>query len=83
MERLTRAQAAHRRPALGDLASDASLGLEPLRTSGTSPLPQDGELTPRTGEINIAVTSKRACARRAASVLQGAPRQVGTVPGKS
>lgn len=58
MERLTRTQALNRRSALGDLASDNSLGLEPLRTSGISPLPQDGELTPRTGEINIAVTSK-------------------------
>lgn len=58
MERLTRTQAVNRRSALGDLASDNSLGLEPLRTSGISPLPQDGELTPRTGEINIAVTSK-------------------------
>lgn len=58
MERLTRTQAVNRRSALGDLASDSSLGLEPLRTSGISPLPQDGELTPRTGEINIAVTSK-------------------------
>ncbi|XP_059272383.1 E3 ubiquitin-protein ligase RNF130 [Mustela nigripes] len=57
MERLTRTQAVNRRSALGDLASDNSLGLEPLRTSGISPLPQDGELTPRTGEINIAVTS--------------------------
>ncbi|XP_008273213.1 E3 ubiquitin-protein ligase RNF130 isoform X5 [Oryctolagus cuniculus] len=56
MERLTRTQAVNRRSALGDLASDNSLGLEPLRTSGISPLPQDGELTPRTGEINIAVT---------------------------
>ena len=58
MERLTRTQAVNRRSALGELASDNSLGLEPLRTSGISPLPQDGELTPRTGEINIAVTSK-------------------------
>lgn len=58
MERLTRTQAVNRRSALGDLAGDNSLGLEPLRTSGISPLPQDGELTPRTGEINIAVTSK-------------------------
>jgi E3 ubiquitin-protein ligase RNF130 len=58
MERLTRTQAVNRRAALGDLAGDSSLGLEPLRTSGISPLPQDGELTPRTGEINIAVTSK-------------------------
>ncbi|XP_025718490.2 E3 ubiquitin-protein ligase RNF130 [Callorhinus ursinus] len=58
MERLTRTQAVNRRSALGDLASDNSLGLEPLRTSGISPLPQDGELTPRTGEINIAVTKE-------------------------
>eukprot|EP00071_Canis_lupus_P047240 XP_022280797.1 E3 ubiquitin-protein ligase RNF130 isoform X3 [Canis lupus familiaris] len=56
MERLTRTQAVNRRSALGDLASENSLGLEPLRTSGISPLAQDGELTPRTGEINIAVT---------------------------
>nr|AAI66595.1 LOC652955 protein [Rattus norvegicus] len=58
MERLTRTQAVNRRSALGDLANDSSLGLEPLRTSGISPLPQDGELTPRTGEINIAVTKE-------------------------
>ncbi|XP_077793656.1 E3 ubiquitin-protein ligase RNF130 isoform X2 [Macaca mulatta] len=58
MERLTRTQAVNRRSALGDLAGDNSLGLEPLRTSGISPLPQDGELTPRTGEINIAVTKE-------------------------
>ncbi|XP_008583200.1 PREDICTED: E3 ubiquitin-protein ligase RNF130 isoform X1 [Galeopterus variegatus] len=58
MERLTRTQAVNRRSALGDLTSDNSLGLEPLRTSGISPLPQDGELTPRTGEINIAVTKE-------------------------
>ncbi|XP_025149756.1 E3 ubiquitin-protein ligase RNF130 isoform X3 [Bubalus kerabau] len=58
MERLTRTQAVNRRSALGELASDNSLGLEPLRTSGISPLPQDGELTPRTGEINIAVTKE-------------------------
>ncbi|XP_028905599.1 E3 ubiquitin-protein ligase RNF130 isoform X2 [Ornithorhynchus anatinus] len=57
MERFTRSQPANRRSALGDLANDSSLGLEPLRTSGMSQLPQDGELTPRTGEINIAVTS--------------------------
>ncbi|XP_068264524.1 E3 ubiquitin-protein ligase RNF130 isoform X4 [Nyctibius grandis] len=57
MERLTRGQPASRRPALGDFANDSSLSLEPLRTSGMSQLPQDGELTPRSGEINIAVTS--------------------------
>lgn len=58
MERLTRGQPASRRSALGDFANDSSLSLEPLRTSGMSQLPQDGELTPRSGEINIAVTSK-------------------------
>ncbi|XP_071615113.1 E3 ubiquitin-protein ligase RNF130 isoform X4 [Heliangelus exortis] len=57
MERLTRGQPASRRAALGDFASEGSLSLEPLRTSGMSQLPQDGELTPRSGEINIAVTS--------------------------
>ncbi|XP_049685789.1 E3 ubiquitin-protein ligase RNF130 isoform X4 [Accipiter gentilis] len=57
MERLTRGQPASRRSALGDFANDSSLSLEPLRTSGMSQLPQDGELTPRSGEINIAVTS--------------------------
>ncbi|CAI5766733.1 E3 ubiquitin-protein ligase RNF130 isoform X2 [Podarcis lilfordi] len=58
MERLTRGQLGNRRSVLGDLTSDTSLTLEPLRTSGISQFPQDGELTPRTGEINIAVTSK-------------------------
>lgn len=58
MERLTRGQPASRRSALGDFGTDSSLSLEPLRTSGMSQLPQDGELTPRSGEINIAVTSK-------------------------
>ncbi|XP_025063669.1 E3 ubiquitin-protein ligase RNF130 isoform X2 [Alligator sinensis] len=57
MERLTRGQPPNRRSALGDFANDSSLSLEPLRTSGMSQLPQDGELTPRSGEINIAVTS--------------------------
>ncbi|XP_025978419.2 E3 ubiquitin-protein ligase RNF130 isoform X2 [Dromaius novaehollandiae] len=58
MERLTRGQPANRRSALGDFANDSSLSLEPLRTSGMSQLPQDGELTPRSGEINIAVTKE-------------------------
>ncbi|XP_034258540.1 E3 ubiquitin-protein ligase RNF130 isoform X2 [Pantherophis guttatus] len=57
MERLTRGQLGNRGSVLGDLNSDSSLTLEPLRTSGVSQFPQDGELTPRTGEINIAVTS--------------------------
>ncbi|KAH0629828.1 hypothetical protein JD844_012236 [Phrynosoma platyrhinos] len=58
MERLTRGQLGNRRSVLGDLSSDTSLTLEPLRTSGISQFPQDGELTPRTGEINIAVTKE-------------------------
>ncbi|XP_014376872.1 E3 ubiquitin-protein ligase RNF130 isoform X1 [Alligator sinensis] len=58
MERLTRGQPPNRRSALGDFANDSSLSLEPLRTSGMSQLPQDGELTPRSGEINIAVTKE-------------------------
>ncbi|XP_074866283.1 E3 ubiquitin-protein ligase RNF130 isoform X2 [Carettochelys insculpta] len=57
MERLARGQPANRRSALSDFANDNSLSLEPLRTSGMSQLPQDGEISPRTGEINIAVTS--------------------------
>ncbi|XP_032066743.1 E3 ubiquitin-protein ligase RNF130 isoform X2 [Thamnophis elegans] len=57
MERLTRGQLGNRGSVPGDLSSDSSLTLEPLRTSGISQFPQDGELTPRTGEINIAVTS--------------------------
>ncbi|XP_029439831.1 E3 ubiquitin-protein ligase RNF130 isoform X2 [Rhinatrema bivittatum] len=57
MERLSRGQAASRRTGPGDTANENALGLEPLRTSGMSQLVQDGELTPRTGEINIAVTS--------------------------
>ncbi|XP_070595191.1 E3 ubiquitin-protein ligase RNF130 isoform X2 [Erythrolamprus reginae] len=56
MERLTRGQLGNRGSVLGDLSSENSLTLEPLRTSGISQFPQDGELTPRTGEINIAVT---------------------------
>ncbi|XP_032303313.1 E3 ubiquitin-protein ligase RNF130 isoform X4 [Coturnix japonica] len=58
MERLSRSQPASRRSALGDFTNDSSLSLEPLRTSGMSQLPQDGELTPRSGEINIAVTKE-------------------------
>lgn len=81
MERLTRTQAVNRRSALGDLASDNSLGLEPLRSSGISPLPQDGELTPRSGEINIAVTSKWVLCPGAGQVA-AATWCVVTVPGE-
>uniref|UniRef100_A0ACB8EIW5 Uncharacterized protein n=1 Tax=Sphaerodactylus townsendi TaxID=933632 RepID=A0ACB8EIW5_9SAUR len=56
MERLTRGQLGNRRSVLGELSSGSTLSLEPLHTSGISQFPQDGELTPRTGEINIAVT---------------------------
>ncbi|NXO74753.1 GOLI ligase, partial [Sitta europaea] len=34
------------------------VSLEPLRSAGMAPLPQDAELTPRAGEINIAVTKE-------------------------
>nr|XP_033783476.1 E3 ubiquitin-protein ligase RNF130 isoform X3 [Geotrypetes seraphini] len=58
MERLTRGQPAGRRIGSSDIATDNSLSLEPLHTSGISQLAQDGELVPRTGEINIAVTKE-------------------------
>ncbi|XP_035265605.1 E3 ubiquitin-protein ligase RNF130 isoform X2 [Anguilla rostrata] len=57
MDRISRSQTASQRTALVDLSSENSISLEPLRHSGTSQIPSDGELTPRTGEINIAVTS--------------------------
>ncbi|XP_078509687.1 E3 ubiquitin-protein ligase RNF130 isoform X11 [Lissotriton helveticus] len=57
MERLARGPSANRRLGPGELANDGSLSLEPLHSTGMSQLPQDGELTPRTGEISIAVTS--------------------------
>ncbi|XP_006631961.2 E3 ubiquitin-protein ligase RNF130 isoform X2 [Lepisosteus oculatus] len=57
MDRIGRGQAANQRSALGDLSNENSISLEPLRHSGTSQIPSEGELTPRTGEINIAVTS--------------------------
>ncbi|XP_053574620.1 E3 ubiquitin-protein ligase RNF130 isoform X1 [Bombina bombina] len=58
MERLTRGQPANRRSAPSDPTDDGSLILESLRSSGISQLPHDGEITPRTGEINIAVTKE-------------------------
>ncbi|XP_035622242.1 E3 ubiquitin-protein ligase RNF130-like isoform X2 [Oncorhynchus keta] len=52
---------ASQRTALVDLSSETSISLEPLQQGhpGTGPqIPSDsGELIPRTGEINIAVTS--------------------------
>lgn len=54
---------ASQRTALVDLSSETSISLEPLQRGplGTGPQIQSesGELTPRTGEINIAVTSKQ------------------------
>ncbi|XP_066572778.1 E3 ubiquitin-protein ligase RNF130 isoform X2 [Amia ocellicauda] len=58
MDRIARSQTVNQRSALGDLTNENSISLEPLRHSGTSQIPSDGELTPRTGEINIAVTSR-------------------------
>ncbi|XP_069055616.1 E3 ubiquitin-protein ligase RNF130 isoform X4 [Pleurodeles waltl] len=58
MERLGRGPSANRRLGPGELANDSSLSLEPLHSTGMSQLPQDGELTPRTGEISIAVTKE-------------------------
>ncbi|XP_056131755.1 E3 ubiquitin-protein ligase RNF130 isoform X2 [Lampris incognitus] len=58
MERIGRSQtSSSQRTALVDLSSEASISLEPLRHSGSPPVPSDGEVTPRNGEINIAVTS--------------------------
>ncbi|CAB1325513.1 unnamed protein product [Coregonus sp. 'balchen'] len=52
---------ASQRTALVDLSSETSISLEPLQRGhpGTGPqIPSEsGELTPRSGEINIAVTS--------------------------
>ncbi|KAA0709473.1 E3 ubiquitin-protein ligase RNF130 [Triplophysa tibetana] len=57
MERMSRSQTSSQRTALMDLSSETSISLEPLRHSSSSQLPSDDELIPRTGEINIAVTS--------------------------
>uniref|UniRef100_A0A3B3T045 Ring finger protein 130 n=1 Tax=Paramormyrops kingsleyae TaxID=1676925 RepID=A0A3B3T045_9TELE len=58
MERIVRSQTSSQRSALADLSSENSISLEPLRHTGTSQIPSEGELTPRTGEINIAVTKE-------------------------
>uniref|UniRef100_A0A8C5B4C7 Ring finger protein 130 n=1 Tax=Gadus morhua TaxID=8049 RepID=A0A8C5B4C7_GADMO len=59
MERIGRSQTSgSQRMALVDLSNEASISMEPLRPSGgPQGVPSDGELTPHTGEINIAVTS--------------------------
>lgn len=58
MDRIPRSQTSSQRTALVDLSNETTISLEPLRHSGTSQVTSDGEVTPRTGEINIAVTSK-------------------------
>uniref|UniRef100_A0A8C5Q7H9 Ring finger protein 130 n=2 Tax=Leptobrachium leishanense TaxID=445787 RepID=A0A8C5Q7H9_9ANUR len=58
MERLTRGQSANHRSAPNDPTEEGTLILESLRSSVIPQLPQDGEVTPRTGEINIAVTKE-------------------------
>ncbi len=58
MDRMSRSQTSSQRTALVDLSSETSISLEPLRHSSSSQLPSDEELIPRSGEINIAVTSK-------------------------
>ncbi|KAK0138422.1 E3 ubiquitin-protein ligase RNF130 [Merluccius polli] len=58
MERIGRSQTSgSQRMALVDLSNEASISMEPVRHSGGPQVPSDGELTPHTGEINIAVTS--------------------------
>ncbi|PIO36967.1 hypothetical protein AB205_0016760, partial [Aquarana catesbeiana] len=56
VERLTRSQPSTRGSAPTDPVDEGSLILESLRSSAISQLPHEGEITPRTGEINIAVT---------------------------
>lgn len=58
MDRMSRSQTSSQRTALVDLSSETSISLEPLRHSSSSQLPSEEELIPRSGEINIAVTSK-------------------------
>ncbi|KAM6953646.1 E3 ubiquitin-protein ligase RNF130 isoform 1-T1 [Aplochiton taeniatus] len=59
VDRISRSQtSSSQRTALVDLSSETSISLEPLRHPGTPQIPSDGELTPRTGEINIAVTKE-------------------------
>ncbi|XP_056327937.1 E3 ubiquitin-protein ligase RNF130 isoform X2 [Danio aesculapii] len=57
MDRMSRSQTSSQRTALVDLSSETSISLEPLRHSSSSQLPSDEELIPRSGEINIAVTT--------------------------
>ncbi|XP_028816456.1 E3 ubiquitin-protein ligase RNF130 isoform X2 [Denticeps clupeoides] len=58
MDRISHSQTSSQRTALVDLSSETSISVEPLRSSGTTQIPSDIELTPRTGEINIAVTKE-------------------------
>ncbi|MGH0121422.1 UNVERIFIED_CONTAM: hypothetical protein FKN15_019857 [Acipenser sinensis] len=58
MDMISRSQTSSQRSILGDSTNENSINMEPLRHSGTSQIPLEAELTPRSGEINIAVTSK-------------------------
>ncbi|XP_044137051.1 E3 ubiquitin-protein ligase RNF130 isoform X3 [Bufo gargarizans] len=58
VERLARSQPTSRGTAPSDTVDEGSLILESLRSSAISQLPHEGEITPRTGEINIAVTKE-------------------------
>ncbi|KAL2077276.1 hypothetical protein ACEWY4_026780 [Coilia grayii] len=58
MERVPRSQTSSQRTALVDLSNETTISMEPLRQSGTPQMAPDGEVTPRTGEINIAVTKE-------------------------
>ncbi|XP_068134504.1 E3 ubiquitin-protein ligase RNF130 isoform X2 [Hyperolius riggenbachi] len=72
VERLTRSQPSTRGSAPSDPVDEGSLILESLRSSSISQLPHEGEITPRTGEINIAVTSSLFFHRNSLS-----PRSIG------
>lgn len=72
VERLTRSQPSTRGSAPSDPVDEGSLILESLRSSAISQLPHEGEITPRTGEINIAVTSSLFFHRNSLS-----PRSIG------
>ncbi|KAM9311307.1 E3 ubiquitin-protein ligase RNF130 [Gastrophryne carolinensis] len=71
VERLNRSQTSTRGSVPSDPV-DESLILESLRSSTISQFPHEGEITPRTGEINIAVTSSLFFHRNSLS-----PRSIG------
>ncbi|MGH0116664.1 UNVERIFIED_CONTAM: hypothetical protein FKN15_012259 [Acipenser sinensis] len=58
MDMISRSQTSSQRSILGDSTNENSISMEPLRHSGMSQIPLEAELTPRSGEINIAVTKE-------------------------